>query len=833
MDEESGNTPTALVKIFGDFDSRVRTASRRTYEGRNPSGSSYSSAFKSSYSSHSKPPKAAAAPFARLLFDDTNDSPHRQHQHGVKRTSSVLDDPLSGLDRYPKAKKSDDSKNSQTEVNRLKMQLIQKEADIVSLESEIKQGQAVVKKMELEVARDRLARENERELQIRQMRNDRERIEDLESKVAALTKRKAYDQEYQDLRTLPSRRQSHVDESQIESLTEELIHAKDELFSVKSEMHEREAQYEEQLASLQSMNEELQERIYRAESEPEKSSAVKQELEKVKGDLVIALQDLKKSQSDLQALEDDRLQHKIMRNKLDKHATLEKEVDHLRLENKLLNETADNATLLRQQIEDLTQRLAETEESLNESRMKERELHYVERQSKQWKHLCWKLLNQSEREKMGDKIGPDILAAKIAGFQQQILEQAEQIETEKNEAKQQQATTVRLEKTLAELLEKSKLDGQNLNEQANLIKRFKRKLLLVSKERDSYKGVLESYEHELTFNGAAFEKDRVSAMENALKDYSSTVERLEDLLAAARSTKDSHETEQALNQEISNLKNRIGQLERENVAIMQQKQGTTSGQDEGQSERVMHFLNNPLSQATDARKREVEDLKAEVVALKARIKLLEEGQTKDLTMLVGQKVSEDGSEEIAQLKEQLKSAEIRKQRLIEAFKKTSQDFREVCYVLTGFRIDGLNDGKYRLSPVYAETADEYLLFKREPSGECLLLETEYSAQEHVQKLIQLHLQRQNSIPVFLAAVITDLFSRQTFDPAPQYEEEEIVEEEEEEEGEDEDERDPEEDEDESVSESGDNEEEEREDDHREEEDDGDDDDDDDDIVCID
>ena len=73
----------------------------------------------------------------------------------------------------------------------------------------------------------------------------------------------------------------------------------------------------------------------------------------------------------------------------------------------------------------------------------------------------------------------------------------------------------------------------------------------------------------------------------------------------------------------------------------------------------------------------------------------------------------------------------------------------------GFRIDGLADGKYKLSPVYAESPDEYLLFKREEStGECMLLETEYSSLDHVQSFIRKHLQRQNSIPVFLAAVIT-------------------------------------------------------------------------------
>ena len=36
-------------------------------------------------------------------------------------------------------------------------------------------------------------------------------------------------------------------------------------------------------------------------------------------------------------------------------------------------------------------------------------------------------------------------------------------------------------------------------------------------------------------------------------------------------------------------------------------------------------------------------------------------------------------------------------------------------------------------------------------------------QDHIQQLYQLHLEEQHSIPMFLAAVISDMFSRQTFE----------------------------------------------------------------------
>ncbi len=106
---------------------------------------------------------------------------------------------------------------------------------------------------------------------------------------------------------------------------------------------------------------------------------------------------------------------------------------------------------------------------------------------------------------------------------------------------------------------------------------------------------------------------------------------------------------------------------------------------------------------------------------------------------------------------------MRKERILDAFKKTSRDFREVCNELTGYRIDGLDNGQYRLTPRYAEQDGDHLLFRRAESGELLLLETRFSGQ--LDEQIDLHLNRQHSIPVFLAAVITDLFSRSTFDTA--------------------------------------------------------------------
>ncbi len=766
MDDNS-STPTALMKIFGDFDSRVRTASRRTFEGndglaRHPSGSSISSAFKGSNigSLSRKLSTDQGGLRARLKFDESNTFESPSQQNRLKRPSSVLDDPLKGLERYPKAVKSDDARQMQSEIERLKMHLIQKDADIVSLEAEIKQGQAILRKIEFDVAKDKLAREKEHEVFVRQARIDEQRISELEAQVSVLRQRKEHQQEEEAFTSKVDKQRPFSSEYQheVDRLTEEVNQLRDENYEVRTEAEAKEAGLREELNRLQALNEELEANVQIfKEKIPKQEPGQAIETQTLKDRLEEAQLQVKKLQSELQLVNEDSVQHKIMRRRLDNYSQMEREVKSLRVENKLLNDTAENTQLLKVQIEDLKEKLSSTEALLEESRLRQDTLVFAERKLNQWKNLSFQLLNASERASIGNDFGPELLKSKMSEMQQELLGQASEIVNLKSALKEKEQELTGQHGIIEEINQKSQVDKQNLNEQANLIKRFKRKLLLVTKERDSYKGVLESYEHELTFTGAAFEKDRVTALETALNEYRETVERLEDLLCAARSQKET-ELEAQLKAENATLK--------ENILKLESAAGVAPAAQDDPDFKILHFTHNPLSQAVESRQKEFEEVKAENVALKARIKLLEEGQTKDLTLLVGQKVDEGASsEEVRELKEQLKAAEIRKQRLIEAFKKTSQDFREVSYRLTGFRIDGLADGKYRLSPVYAETPNEYLLFKREESGECMLLETEYSAQEHVQNLIRLHLQEQNSVPVFLAAVITDMFSRQTFDAA--------------------------------------------------------------------
>lgn len=64
-----------------------------------------------------------------------------------------------------------------------------------------------------------------------------------------------------------------------------------------------------------------------------------------------------------------------------------------------------------------------------------------------------------------------------------------------------------------------------------------------------------------------------------------------------------------------------------------------------------------------------------------------------------------------ELKKQVESAELKNQRLKEVFQTKIQEFRKVCYTLTGYQVDITTESQYRLTSMYAEQKADCLIFK--------------------------------------------------------------------------------------------------------------------------
>lgn len=63
----------------------------------------------------------------------------------------------------------------------------------------------------------------------------------------------------------------------------------------------------------------------------------------------------------------------------------------------------------------------------------------------------------------------------------------------------------------------------------------------------------------------------------------------------------------------------------------------------------------------------------------------------------------------------MESAELKNQRLKEVFQTKIQEFRKVCYALTGYQIDITTENQYRLTSMYAEHKADCLIFKVGPA----------------------------------------------------------------------------------------------------------------------
>lgn len=169
--------------------------------------------------------------------------------------------------------------------------------------------------------------------------------------------------------------------------------------------------------------------------------------------------------------------------------------------------------------------------------------------------------------------------------------------------------------------------------------------------------------------------------------------------------------------------------------------------------RILHPIKNPLSNFLTDRENEMEKLQTEIERLKRKIRNMEEGkESSKLNLSVC-------PQETQNLREQVKSAEIQNKQLKEYFKSNYQEFRNVIYMLLGYKVDKNYNSQYKITSMYAEREDDALCFQLNSEGTMNLLENDFSA--GLKDMIDLHLRHQNSIPVFLSTLTMDLFSSRT------------------------------------------------------------------------
>ncbi|XP_059189647.1 mitotic spindle assembly checkpoint protein MAD1 [Centropristis striata] len=480
---------------------------------------------------------------------------------------------------------------------------------------------------------------------------------------------------------------------------------------------------------------------------------------------------------------------KTVKSEVAKVPDLEKELKRLREDNAFLRESRENCSLLKEEVEGLRRKLERMEKTKEELVNLE-----LEKERLTEKLQAWENLGQSTGLNIRK---PEDLSREVIQIQQREIALKEQNYTLNSRVRSVEHSQSELRAELSQQRSKTLEEQKKRETQDALVRRLQKRVLLLTKERDGMRAILESYDSELApteyspqlnkrlreaedvlqktqNHNAEMEGQLTKAQEEtgALKLQLQTVElELESLKKQQASSADSNPS--GTKEEVSILRQKIEDLEAErqqleeqnNILEMRLERHNLQGDYDPVKTRVLHFKMNPTSVAKQQRQQDVEALQEEVTHLRELVRSLQDGgasvhlQDDSGMHASGLGLSLPPSKEVLDLRKQMESSELRNQRLKEVFQRKIQEFRTVCYVLTGYQIDITTENQYRLTSVYAEHMDDSLLFKKGSNGSMQLMETEFS--KTLGEMVALHLHHQKSIPAFLSAVTLDLFSRQT------------------------------------------------------------------------
>ncbi|KYQ60133.1 Mitotic spindle assembly checkpoint protein MAD1 [Trachymyrmex zeteki] len=441
---------------------------------------------------------------------------------------------------------------------------------------------------------------------------------------------------------------------------------------------------------------------------------------KVQQDYELQNVELQSIKMKLEKLESERAlweEGKLLAGRAARANDLEKELNTAKRTIVVLKESVREKLLLEEQMANMTKRLEHTEKVEQQVAMLEAKRSEL-------------ALRLQEYETIGFTGGPTAMKRELNRLQQAEVD----LRAEEGQLRSKLDAVIRESQNLSNNYEEARKLATDMtlskDKLSKLVNRLQKKMILVTRERDSYRQQLDMYEKEMTMDGNNAMTERIPALERVIDGYRDLVSKLEMDLQTAETGTQKNECNK-LKEEIEQLK---GELEHRALKG-----------DFNCNARVLHFTLNPASMAEKQAEEKQAALLREVEELRAKVASGNYGTT----------VSSLQTQEIAELKQ---THEIKIARLKEVFKASSQEYRQACYQLFGWRVDRTKEGYYKLSSQYAESPDDFLFFHVGEDG-VGMLETAFSA--NLDSLIEQYLQKQHSVPMFLNAVQSDLFSQQT------------------------------------------------------------------------
>lgn len=640
------------------------------------------------------------------------------------------------------------------------------------MRSELSQARAQIKVLENRISQlngfQNIARalsEQEKAAYKSDLEKERNTVRELERRVKILRRReeKVRDELSQAMESL-NRERTELESKSIDlyeetsKLKEKLSEAEDSVRSLEIKAKES----ENARSKLEVKLKLLQEHVNTLTDQVEKLRKATREAEEAKAQLSCANLKIKELESELKSEAETSSIVKAQQAKLLKYTELERQLKQLIQQNTKLKENLNNTVFLESLVEEIKGKSKGLEERERELKATRVELGLVKNRLDEYRKVYEEVLGRSNDI---NNVTPHKLLEYIRQVQERNLSEKEQRLQLANNLKRleetKELTTAECSKLKEELAAmKEELDNCNKN-----FKRLKKQNALITWERNDLRSLVDSCQKEMTIGGVQADS-RVEALEKLVEGYRKKLQQLEaDPSLISSSLVVGNEKNNSNSAELDKLKEENEKLTKTIDDLKYElEHRALKGDFNTQNTRILHFKLNPTSVAMDERNCVIEKLEKEVLQLRERLRLMEEGNVNDLTQNVQANVNSETAKELKEFREKVKRLEMQNQRLKEAFKTTGHEFREAIYALLGYKVDALPNKMYRLSSLYADSQDQHLLFKMNNSGGMELLETEFS--KTLSDLMESVLVIHHSIPIFLSSLTLDLFKRQTASFAP-------------------------------------------------------------------
>ncbi|XP_022232458.2 mitotic spindle assembly checkpoint protein MAD1 [Drosophila obscura] len=483
--------------------------------------------------------------------------------------------------------------------------------------------------------------------------------------------------------------------------------------------------------------------------------------------LKVADERIKELEFEIQSYTDWKQVTKVSQERLASIPEMDAELQRLRIHNRQLNKIIGDKLLLEEQVHAYKARLDKEEGARAEAASLQVKLSHTEQELKEWVKVA------QDHCLANTLVSPTALRSRIEQLLQGDIVHVSEKYASESEAKQMRNAVRDLEQKVRVYLKNIEDLNMNLKRHKNFKDRLQRKLRTVSRERDFYKQMVDNFDKDLTMSNASVAemtqdmqvRYRVDVLERTVSGYKDLCATLDREIQAMR---DQEQLNDPSSEDYENVKKELDVLRIENDRLRRRKeeqelemmQRCLRQDIDSPISKVVHLADNPAAEAYESSKNMFEKLQAEIERLKRHNKKLEDANEQHLNETTSTGGMTMNFKELNKMRAELESANAKLGKTKEHFMAARKEFRDVVYMLLGYRIDRVGyKSNYRVTSMYAESPDDYFSIALSENNDLALLETPYS--ETLQPTLDQQLAANNSFPPFFSSLTLDLFQRAT------------------------------------------------------------------------